>query len=220
VGYGLYPGASTKRWLQSGRRRADKAVVATGENRRPVTTGEPFASLLSAAQSGSPWALERLYRELAPAVAGYLRVQGAAEPDDLTSDVFLNVFRRVGTFSGSEDKFRSWVFTIAHHRLVDERRAIARRPLLADRDPAEVWTSAVGDVEGEAMRRLSEDRVRRLCDKLSPDQRDVLLLRMVADMSLEQAAEALGKSTGAVKALQHRAVASLQRLLEREGVSL
>ena len=193
---------------------------------RSVTIGEPFSSLLCAAQIGTPWALERLYRELAPTVAGYLRVQGAAEPDDLTSEVFLRVFQNLASFSGTEEQFRSWVFTIAHHRLIDARRAQARRPQLADDPPTEDQGAPHGgvppdnDVEATVMRRLSAERVRRLCDQLSPDQRDVLLLRLVADMSLEQTAEALGKTTGAVKALQHRAVAALQRLLEREGVSL
>jgi RNA polymerase sigma factor (sigma-70 family) len=185
-----------------------------------VTFGAAFDRVLAAARAGAPWALERLYRELAPTVAGYLRLQGGAQPEDLTSDVFLKAFGAIGTFSGGEEQFRSWVFTIAHHRLVDERRRLARRPQLADGDPAELATTAVDDVENEVMRRLSEQRVRRLCDQLVPDQRDVLLLRMVADMTLEQTAEALGKSTGAVKALQHRSVAALRRLLEREGVSL
>jgi RNA polymerase sigma-70 factor (ECF subfamily) len=69
-----------------------------------------------------PWAFERLYADLAPVVAGYLRVQGAAEPEDLTSEVFLGVFTGIDSFEGSETQFRSWVFTIAYSRLVDERR--------------------------------------------------------------------------------------------------
>ena len=191
-----------------------------------MTIADPFSSLLIAAQTGAPWALERVYRELAPTVAGYLRVQGALEPDDLTSEVFLKVFQNLGTFSGTEEQFRSWVFTIAHHRLVDARRAQARRPQLADHAQDQDHAAPYGqagldtDVEATVMRHLSEERVRRLCDQLSPDQRDVLLLRLVADMTLQQTAEALGKTTGAVKALQHRSVAALQRLLEREGVSL
>jgi RNA polymerase sigma-70 factor (ECF subfamily) len=69
-----------------------------------------------------PWAFERLYADLAPVVAGYLRVQGAAEPEDLTSEVFLGVFTGIDSFEDSETQFRSWVFTIAYSRLVDERR--------------------------------------------------------------------------------------------------
>ena len=178
--------------------------------------GESFDALLAAAQAGAGWAFTRLYEGLAPAVAGYLAVQGAAEPDDLTSEVFQRAFTRIASFSGDEARFRSWVFTIAHNLLVVDRRRRARRPVeaLVEREVAG------GDVEDDALRRLSEQRVRRLCDLLVPDQRDVLLLRLVAGMTLEETATALGKSTGAVKALQHRAAAALRRHLEREGVSL
>jgi RNA polymerase sigma-70 factor (ECF subfamily) len=185
-------------------------------NSRPERPGlgEQFDQVLAAAQAGAPWALERLWVVLAPAVAGYLRVQGAGEPDDVTSDTFVAVFGGLRSFRGSEAGFRSWVFTIAHHRLVDERRRRARRP-----DPVHEQAEAVaerrpgGDVEAEALRALSTERVRRLCDRLSPDQRDVLLLRMVAGLTLEETAATLDKPAGAVKALQHRAVQSLRRQL-------
>ncbi len=185
-----------------------------------MSAGEAFDPLLRAAQAGSAWALERLYADLAPAVFGYLRAQGAPDADDLTNEVFERAFTRIGTFTGTEALFRSWVFTIAHHRLVDDRRRAARRPRSDPARAVEAMAIPGGDVEDEALRRMSDERVRRLCDRLAPDQRDVLLLRVVGGLSIEQAAEALGKSPGAVKALQHRAVATLRRLVEREGVSL
>ena len=168
-----------------------------------------------AAAAGGEWAYEDLYRTLAPAVAGYLRVQGSAEPDDLTSEVFERAFSSLGRFSGGEGQFRSWVFTIAHHRLTDERRRAARRPLRAD---GELPEAAAGDVEDEALRRMATERVRRLCEELVPDQRDVMLLRMVAAMTVEDVARALGKSPGAVKALQRRGLAALRRQMERQAV--
>jgi RNA polymerase sigma-70 factor (ECF subfamily) len=67
--------------------------------------GDEFLSVLVAAQTGGAWAFERLYRDLAPTVAGYLQVQGAVEPDDLTSEVFIGVFRGLERFSGSEASF-------------------------------------------------------------------------------------------------------------------
>jgi RNA polymerase sigma factor (sigma-70 family) len=197
--------------------------VRTRGPSRPGALGESFASLLAAARTGAPWAFERLWQALAPSVAGYLRLQGAVEPDDVTSEVFISVFTGLESFEGDEDRFRSWVFTIAHRRLVDDWRRRGRRPSLADGPgPSEhrQAESAGGDVEEEVLRRLSEQRVRGMCDLLAPDQRDVLLLRMVAGMSLDQTAEALGKTTIAVKALQHRGVAALRRRLEREAVSL
>ncbi|MCA1657533.1 MAG: sigma-70 family RNA polymerase sigma factor [Actinobacteria bacterium] len=186
---------------------------------RPPRIGDEFAAILAGAQDRKGWAFERLYRGFAPLVAGYLRLQGSPEPDDLTNEVFLSAFGAIGTFRGDEDQFRSWLFTIAHRRLTDERRRRGRQPPIADRDVAGMPEAAGGDVEEEALQRLSVERVRRLCDRLSPDQRDVLLLRMVSTLSIDQIAEALGKSPTAVKALQRRALAAVRRDFDDEGVS-
>ena len=181
--------------------------------------GAAFPSVLDAAQSGAPWALERLYHAVAPAVTGYLRVQGCREAEDLTSEALYRALRGIRSFTGDELKFRSWVFTITHHCLIDERRRAARRPPVAEEHVEELTVAAVGDVEDEALRRLSTERVRQMCDSLQADQRDVLLLRMAAGMTLEETAAVVGKSVGAVKALQHRAVAALRRSFSWEGVS-
>ncbi len=186
---------------------------------RPPCIGEAFPFVLAAAQAGGSSAFERLYRAFAPSVVGYARMQGAADSDGLTNEVFLNVFNAVGSFTGDEGKFRSWVFTIAHHRLVDERRRCARRPRMAG-EQVEDQAAAGDDVEEEVLRRSSIERVRKLCDRLAPEQRDVLLLRMVSAMTVDQVAETLDKSPTAVKALQRRALATIRRLMEREGVSL
>ena len=185
----------------------------------PEQVGAPFDAVLAAAQAGAGWAAERLWTSSAPAVAGYLRAQGAVEADDLTSEVFLGVFANLGSFSGSEKQFRSWVFTIAHRRLTDARRQAGRRPPPAwgvEPDDGPPGPSA----EQEALRRLSAERVRDLCEQLVPDQRDVLLLRLVGGLTVEEAAAALGKSEGAVKALQRRALVAARRIVDREGVPL
>lgn len=190
-------------------------VAGTAEGVR-VRIGEGFGSVLAAAQRDAPWAYEHLYHSVAPAVLGYLRLQGAIEAEDLTSEVFLGVFRRLHGFRGDEDHFRSWVFTIAHRRLIDERRRLRCRPLLADGGFDEV-DGLGGDVEDDVFVRLSEARVRRLCEGLSSEQRDVLMLRMVAGMTVEQVAENLGKSPGAVKALQRRGLVILRQRLRQEA---
>jgi RNA polymerase sigma factor (sigma-70 family) len=181
--------------------------------------GDGFPSTLHAARAGAPWAFERLYGDLAPVVAGYLRVQGAAESEDLTSEVFLGVFTGIDSFEGSETQFRSWVFTIAHRRLVDERRRLARRRWSPAGDLAELDQTG-GDVEADALDVLGSQRVVEWCGGLSPDQRDVLVLRVVGDLTVEQVAAIVDKSPGAVKALQRRALTSLRQQLEKEGVTL
>jgi RNA polymerase sigma factor (sigma-70 family) len=189
------------------------------EGRPGLTIGEGFPSVLDAARARVQWAFERLYSDLAPPVAGYLRVQGATEPDDVTSEVFLGVFTGLGSFDGTEAQFRSWVFTIAHRKLIDERRRLARRRWSPAGDLA-AFDQTGGDVEVDAFDVLGSQRVVEWCAGLSADQRDVLVLRVVGDLTVEQVAEIVGKSAGAVKALQRRALTALRQQLEKEGVTL
>jgi len=174
--------------------------------------------LIDAARRGEAWALTEIWQRFAPAVTGYLRGRGAAEPEDLTSDVFVAVFERIRSFRGDESDLRAFVFTIAHHRLVDDLRRRSRRGPTVEYDAA-TDERASGSAEDEALTALHTQRVHALLAQLSADQRDVLLMRVVGDLSLEQTAAALGKRVGAVKALQHRALAALRRLLD-QAVSL
>ena len=178
-----------------------------------------FEHILGAAQAGDGWAFTRLYESLAPSVAGYLHAQGAEEPEDLTSEVFMRVFTGCGSFEGTEAQFRSWVFSVAHCRLVDARRARSRADHVQpfdgktlDNDRAPTTPAA----EDEALGRLATERTAELLAELTPDQRDVLALRLIGQMSVQEVATALEKPTGAVKALQRRAMATLRR---RMGVS-
>lgn len=178
-----------------------------------------FETVLAAAQGGAPWAFERIFTALSPVVTGYLRAQGAAEPDDLTSEVFVAVLRNVHRFAGDEAGFRSWVFTIAHRRLLDERRGLARRPTaVALSDGHDL--PGPDDVEDAVDRALRDEWVRAMCDRLAPDQRDVLLLRLVGQLKVDEIAGLLGKSPEAVKALQRRGFRAIGRILEREEAAL
>ena len=178
-----------------------------------------FDAVLAAAATGAPWALERIFTALSPVVAGYLRMQGAHEPDDLTSEVFVAVLRKVATFRGDEPAFRSWVFTIAHRRLIDERRRAVRQAVVIPLDD-DVELPATDDVADTVIHSLAGERVRELCERLVPDQRDVLMLRLVGRLTVDEVAAAVDKSPGAVKALQRRGFRAVGRILEREGVPL
>lgn len=179
---------------------------------------QPFAAMLEAARAGDSCALEEIYRHHSPRVAGYLRSHGVPDVEGTTNDVFLRMFGRLATFDGDEAGFRSWMFTIAHHLMVDEFRRAARRPKIAD--GARVDTEGRGgDAEEDALAGMGRDRVDRLLARLSDDQRAVVLLRVVEDLSIEQVAQTLGKRPTAVKALQHRALAALRRHLVDEEVS-
>ena len=182
--------------------------------------GDDFAQVLAAARLGADWAWAGLYRDLAPSVRGYLRARGALEPDDTLGEVFLQVVRDLDRFDGDERAFRTWLFTIAHHRMLDARRRRLRRPV--DASPADVLEGAseVGDVEDEAIAGLTIARVRELVGRLSPDQQDVLLLRLFGDLAIPEVAAIVRKRPGAVKALVRRGLASLRKEISKEGVSI
>jgi RNA polymerase sigma factor (sigma-70 family) len=201
------------------RRRAGRQIPAVTGRAGPAvgrpTLGAVFDVVLEASRSGGCWACSRIYEWLAPAVVGYLRAQGADDPDDLTSEVFVRVFSGCGSFSGDEAQFRAWVFTIAHSRLVDARRAKNRTPEMTglEHECLDGQEPTSAGAEDEAMDRLALDEVRQVLATLTMDQRDVLALRIVSQMSVEEVAAALGKPPGAVKALQRRALATLRRRL-------
>ena len=110
-------------------------------------------AVLEAAKLGAGWAFERIYQQLSPVVHGYLRAQGADDPEGAVNDVFLRAFRRIDSFTGAPPAFRSWLFTIAHHLVVDQRRFASRRPRRVSL--ASLPDGVGGDVEDEAVRRLT-----------------------------------------------------------------
>jgi RNA polymerase sigma factor (sigma-70 family) len=179
-----------------------------------MRTGLPFDDVLTAAQAGAGWAFEVLYRDLSPVVTGYLRLHGAAEPDDLASETFIGVFTGLAGFSGDEEALRSWVFTIAHRRLIDDWRKRSRRPQVTD-DESDLALLPGGDAEDDALTRVGTEDVHRMCAGLPDDQRSVLLLRVLADLTVEQVAGVMGRSVGSVKALQRRGLRTLRDRLEK-----
>ncbi len=177
--------------------------------------GDEFPGVLSRAQGGDHGAVELIYRDLAPVVIGYLRVNGSREPEDLAGDVFVDVIRSLDAFSGEEQRFRSWVLTITHRRLVDEFRRRGRRP--EDPTPDDRLGDLLIDLtdgEGEAMARLQARGVLEAIGQLTEDQRAVLYLRVVADLPINEVADLLGKAETAVKALQRRALVRMRQLLD------
>jgi RNA polymerase sigma factor (sigma-70 family) len=183
------------------------------------TSEEPqgeFPDVLLGAQRGESWAFTTLFRQLGAPILGYLRAQRVEDPDDLANEVFLRAFRTIGTFEGDRDRFRSWIFAIAHNLSIDAHRRAQRRPVTTPQDVTLDITG--GDVEDDVLVRLAQERVDELLAGCTPDQRNVLLLRIVADMSVADTAAALGKGYEAVKALQRRGLEAVERALEAEGV--
>jgi RNA polymerase sigma factor (sigma-70 family) len=169
---------------------------------------------LARAQNGDPRALDELFRAYASSVVGYLRARRVSDPDDLANEVFVRAFRNIHTVRGDSDRFRSWLFGIAHNAAVDDARRRRRRPRETALEP---WNSPCGgDAEADAVTELERESVHKMIDELAPDQRDVLLLRVVGDLSVAQTAAVLDKSYEAVKALQRRALGALRRKIEAD----
>lgn len=185
-----------------------------------MTLGAAFDGVLAAARAGAEWAWAELYRDAAPSVLAYLRAQKAADPENLGGEVFLQLVRDLRSFAGGEREFRAWLFTIAHNRLLDERRRATRRPAEAAGPGLVEWHAPVGDAEDEALSALGAERVERAIRRLSPDQQTVLLLRLFAELTVDEVATVIGKRPGAVKQLQRRGLVALRRELREEGVTL
>lgn len=146
-----------------------------------------------------------VYRAYAGGVLSYLRSQGVADPDDVLGEVFLNVTNSLARFEGDEDHLRSWVFTLAHHRIIDDRRRRARRPEVVDREvPERAAPPPPEPADPELIAALSN---------LTEEQREVILLRFIADMPVDEVARVTNRSPGAVRALQHRGMAQLAQML-------
>lgn len=185
-----------------------------------TATDEEFSGVLEAARAGADWAWRRLYEGLAPPVLGYLRSRGAPDPDGVCGEVFCQLVRDIHRFEGDEAGFRSWVFVMAHHRLLDDLRRRSRRPE-APADPTTLADNVDrADVEGEVMAKDRAAELREIIDELTPTQRDVLLLRIYGEMTVEEVAKAVGRRPGAVKALQRRALERVRRKIREADPSL
>ncbi|MBL0705879.1 RNA polymerase sigma factor [Sinomonas cellulolyticus] len=180
--------------------------------------------MIASDDHGGPAALfTAAYRAFSGPVQGYLRARGVDDPDAATHDVFLSLYTRMvpsgqggdGTpgitegpgITGGLEGAKALAFTIAHGRAVDHHRRRARTPYLvpheAERDPRRAPTTPEDDV-------LAGSAALALLDRLPEDYREVLLLRIVADLSIEQTATVMGRTTGAVKQLQRRALKELR----------
>lgn len=174
-----------------------------------------FPAVLAAARAGDDVAMGILFRDLHPRLLRYLHGQEARTAEDLAGEVWLAVAHGLRTFDGDAVGFRAWVFSIARRRVADHRRRGIRRAthpvapealvdLAGSDDPAR---TAVGRVSGQAAAEL-------ITSLLPADQAEVILLRVLADLGVDEVAEVMGKTSNWVRVTQHRA---LRRLAGRLG---
>ncbi|HEX6680712.1 MAG TPA: sigma-70 family RNA polymerase sigma factor [Gaiellaceae bacterium] len=170
--------------------------------------------LVERAQQGNRDALEELYLLHFDRIYSYLHmsVGNRHDAEDLTTQVFVKMLESIGKFRWRSAPFSAWLFRIAHNLAMDHFRANKRwqpEEEVPEPDPGE--RSAA---EEEALESIGRQSMLEMIGKLSHEQQQVLTLKFVFNFSNAEAATILDKTEGAIKSLQHRALASLQRQLE------
>ena len=174
---------------------------------------------LAAAAGGDEAALTVVYRELNPRLLRYLRHHAGPVAEDLASEVWLALAPQLAGYDGTFEQFRALMFSVARHRVVDEYRRRGRTPVRA---PFEDALDLAGDADTEAIaveQLTAQGAVETLVRRLPADQAEVVLLRVLGDLDVEQVAAILGKSKGAVRVAQHRALRRLQQTFAGKAVT-
>ncbi len=178
-----------------------------------MTIGPEFDTVLAAAQVGAEWAFGILYRDLNPRLVRYLGAQAPSAAEDVAAETWLAAARQLGSFTGGEGAFRGWLFTIARRRLIQHWRDVGRRPATPLTPEMLVDRAGPDDAEGAGLAAVSaQEAASAIAGALPADQADVVLLRVLAGLDVDQVAHILGKRPGTVRVLQHKA---LRRLAER-----
>ena len=172
--------------------------------------------LVARAQQGNRDALEELYLIHFDRIDSYLHmsVGNRHDAEDLTTQVFVKMLESIGKFRWRSAPFSAWLFRIAHNLAMDHFRANKRwqpEEEVPEPDPGE--RSAA---EEEALESIGRQSMLEMIGKLSHEQQQVLTLKFVFNFSNAEAATILDKTEGAIKSLQHRALASLQRQLQNQ----
>ena len=166
-------------------------------------------SALARAASGDEAGFLELWRELQPRLLRYLRVLGCADPDDVASETWLQVVRDLHRFSGGEQEFRRWLFTVGRHRAIDAARAIARRPTSPLPENGFDLLVDTQLVEDRVLAGMSMQAAIDLLAGLSRDQSEAVALRVIAGLETPVVASMLGKTEGAVRIALHRGLRAL-----------
>jgi RNA polymerase sigma-70 factor (ECF subfamily) len=184
----------------------------------PDSDDERIARLLQAAQQGDSEAFGQLYESYAQQVFRYLyaHLDERMDAEDLTGEVFLRVWRALPQYQRTEAPFGGFLFRVARNALYDHyRRNRSHRAYILPEDDR--MAERASDPAESHLQDYEHQHLRRILSKLPEEQRSVLTLRFLAGLSPEETAQAMGKSNGAVRVLQHRALYGLRKILLKES---
>jgi RNA polymerase sigma-70 factor (ECF subfamily) len=172
---------------------------------------EHVRELVARGQQGDRDALEELYLIHFDRIYSYLHVSvgNRHDAEDLTTQTFLKMLEKIGTFKWQSAPFSAWLFRIAHNLAMDHFRA--RRRWQPEEEVPEPPGEEEPSAELTAMQTIGRESMLKLIDRLSPEQQQVLTLKFVFNLPNAEVASILDKTEGAIKSLQHRALVSLQK---------
>jgi len=133
------------------------------------------------------------------------------EAEDITQEVFLKAWKAIGSCKGKEKTFSSWLYRIAHNLIIDKLRKSQKQSSHEAELPEDV-----SDTSDRMEISLEQRDLLKVIDILSPNQRQVILMKFIEDMDNQEIAETMGKSTGAIRILQMRALETLRKTLNKE----
>jgi RNA polymerase sigma-70 factor (ECF subfamily) len=183
--------------------------------------GPEFPEVLHHAATGDGAAFGRLWRDTHPPLLRYLRLLAGDAAEDLASDVWLEVARRIARFRGGETEFRGWLFTTARRRVIDRHRYQARHPELPTTDAKHLDRPAPDDTAAKALEGISTEAALAFIATLPRDQAEIIVLRVVAGLDAAQVGRIVAKSPGAVRVATHRGLRTLtSRLADDAPVTM
>jgi RNA polymerase sigma factor (sigma-70 family) len=185
-----------------------------------MVIGVEFDGVLAAAQAGAEWAFVVLYRDFNPGLLRYFMAREPAFGEDLAAETWLAAAPQLQGFRGGETALRAWLFAIGRRRLIQHWRDADRRPS-SPVDPETLGDGAgCDDTEAAALdASTAQAAARAIALALTPDQADVVLLRVLGGLDVEQVAKVLGKRPGTVRVLQHKAVRRLAGTFSLEALT-
>lgn len=174
------------------------------------------SELVIRAKAGDESAFTQIYERYSAAIYRYIyyRVGETELAEDLQAEVFLRMLEGMHRYEDRGWPISAWLYRIAHDRTVDTiRRRKNQRHV-----PIEDWEGSCDGPENVVSAQLEHEELREKLEDLTHDQRQVILMRFMADMSVQEVARRLGRTEGSVKALQHRGLQSLARRLNQRAL--
>ncbi len=182
-------------------------------------SSDDFELALTKAKRGNSDGFEWLYRHYNRRVGALVRSEACPDPDEVVNTVFFKAFRSIDRFVGNQANFASFLYQIARFQVIDDRRARSRRVELDDDFDIDLVDESAGPAE-LAERSDAAARTHEALEALTPEQREVIVLRVFFGLTGPETAEALDKPVGAIRSLQNRAEARLRGLVESGAVVL